>query len=189
MRELFDRINHVAHLLESNRQPPGDGSVTAVSQSLNSSLSPSETERRTILPAGLSPSHVGQVSTPAGISFESTLKWPIFQDLTPPRVSSLVMQKNLSLDDSNPRTHIADNTFGNGLNATGVAVGEPTTPLVLMDQTRIRRLSQRYLTVAHVKNPIFEVSKFNMHFKRVMENGLDWSEDSCVVVSVQTRAE
>lgn len=61
---------------------------------------------------------------------------------------------------------------------------KPVVPMMLGDETYINVLCQRYLKVVHVKNPIFEVSKFNMHVKKVVEHGLDWDEDSCVVVSI-----
>ena len=194
MREIFQRINHIANLLESDRQPSTGASAAAgtrLSQSpLNplfasaSSLPPPDADSSHSSPSGLSSSHVPQASTPAGISFESTLKWPIFQGLAPDCISSLVLQTNLNMDEGLSRLCEDEHIFGDGRRSTmGPAPGKQANPLVLSDEADIRVLCQRYLKVVHVKNPIFEISDFNMHVKRVVEHGLDWDEGSCVVVS------
>lgn len=135
------------------------------------------------LPAGLSPSHVPRASTPAGISFESTLKWPIFREFASDQISSLVLQANLDVDERCCQNRVDDHLFGDGPSSLGAAPGNQATSFVLSDETYIPILCQRYLKVVHVKNPIFEVSTFNMHVKRVVEHGFDWGESSCVVVS------
>lgn len=193
MREILQRINHVADLLESGRQPATGASAVAgpqPSQSpLNpffasaSSLAPPDADSSHSSPSGLSSNHVAQASAPAGISFESTLKWPIFRGLTPDCISSLVLQTNLNVDGASSR-HPEDDQLGDsGRSTIGPAPGKQANPFVLSDETNIRVLCQRYLKVVHVKNPIFEISDFNMHVKRVVEHGLDWDEGSCVVVS------
>ena len=203
MRQLFDRVGHIVDLLEFDRQPPAaEHLVTAGSQlgqrlprfypapaythTHASSLSPPDADLESIhtLPPGPNPRHVPRASTPAGISFESTMKWPIFRDLTPDRISSLVLQTNLDMNETYRENRVHDRIFGDNPSITRAASAEQASMFVLGDETYIPILCQRYLKVVHVKNPIFEVSKFNMHVKRVVEHGFDWDDSSCVVVSI-----
>ena len=181
-------MNDIAKLLESGGQSqlpelasagPGSRlyqhSIGYSPPQASSSLSPPNTGSRHTSAAGLSPSHAPRIATPAGASFESTLKWPIFRGLVPVGISSLVLQTDLDIDEG---CAVEEHVSGRGYGTTG------SGRVVLSDESNIRVLCQRYLQVVHVKNPIFEVSRFNVHVKGVLEHGLDWDEGSCVVVSM-----
>lgn len=201
MRELFDRVGHIEELLELGRQTPTNPSHAAGSRlsqrhpnffpSLThdpvhgSSQSPPDADADSMhtLLAGQSPGYVSRSMLPAGISFESTLEWPIFQDIIPDRISSLVLQKHLDVDEDGHINRALDNHMSrDSRGARSTVSEEQTSVFVLGDETCVPALCQRYLKVVHVKNPIFEVSKFNSHVKRVREHGFDWGESSCVVV-------
>ena len=204
MRELFDRVGHIVELLELGRQTPTNPLHAAGSRFSRhrpnffpspthdpvhgSSLSPPDDDADSMhtLPAGHSPGHVSRNTLPAGISFESTLEWPIFQDIIPDRISSLVLQKHLVVDENGHLNRAFDNHMSRDSRSAVSAVSEEQTSMfVLGDETCVPALCQRYLKVVHVKNPIFEASRFNLHVKRVGEHGFDWGESSCVVVRVE----
>jgi hypothetical protein len=103
--------------------------------------------------------------------------------LAPDHVSSLVLQTTFTMDKGSAQNRGDEHIFGDSRSTTRAAPAKQAAPLVLSSDGHIPILCQRYLKVVHGKNPIFEVAKFNMHVQRVVEHGLDWDEDSCVVVS------
>jgi hypothetical protein len=178
----MNRINHVAQLLELSQRPAYEDSTVSNCKSLHSSSPPLDTAQNSTFPGASNLGRPAHAVKAAEISFEATTKWPIIQNIISQGIISPRLPSSPSTTNNSPHSQRDEPPAGFRTGNAKCLAEELTTPLSPIDKAHIQNLCQRYLTVAHVKNPIFDVLRFNLQVKMIIDGGFDWGEDSCVVV-------
>lgn len=98
----------------------------------------------------------------ARTTVENVLSWPVFGDCS----------RN---DD------MLDAIYGAECGVTPVAI--PAARSAGFVDKDIQRLVQRFVEFVHVKNPVVDVETLWSYANQVVEDGIDWTPPSCLVVS------
>ncbi|KAL6794017.1 hypothetical protein J3E68DRAFT_405732 [Trichoderma sp. SZMC 28012] len=182
LTDVMNRIDHVAQLLELSQRPAYAGSTDSNCKSLHSSSPSLDTAQKITFPGSSNLGRPAHAVKATGISFEATTKWPIIHNIISQGIISPRLPSSPSTTNNSPHSQRDEPPAGFRTGNAEWPADEITTPLSPTDKAHIQNLCQRYLTVAHVKNPIFDVSRFNLQVKAIIDGGFDWGEDSCVVM-------
>ena len=105
---------------------------------------------------------------PAGrTNVESVLAWPVFSDCQNPN-HVLDAIYGAESEDSEDGPHLK------GQNQRSKAAG--------VVEEDIPRLVQRFVEFVHLKNPVVDVDTLWSYTHQIVEDGIDWSPSSCLVV-------
>jgi hypothetical protein len=188
LNRIFERQNDVLHIvrglktgLPQSHEQRDDHFTPGAASANFGSVSSSALQENNTWQYGINDPLTDSLKIPSSrIIPDSILAWPIFESRYPASYLQDAVFESAGWGDGFTPAEMTSSA-----DVTGVPSQKTSRPATMpFREEEVLKLVDRFLSLVHIKNPIVDEDALRSGARKVVEDGLSWDGQSCLVVSI-----